>query len=49
MVKKRVSITIEEEDHLKLKTIAIQRKETISELYSSMVKEFLNNEDVKQS
>lgn len=43
MVKKRVSITIEEEDHLKMKTIAIERKETISELYAHVVKEFLDN------
>ena len=45
MVKKRVSITIEEEDHLKMKTIAIERKETISDLYADVIKEFLDNND----
>ena len=49
MVKKRVSITIDEEDHLKMKTIAIEKKTTTSELYSSMVKDFLNKEEVNQS
>lgn len=47
MAVKRVSIDLEESLHIKIKTLAVQNKETVSEAYTRIINEYFekNNEN----
>ena len=41
MVKKKVTITLEEDSHLMIKELALKRRKTISELYEKIIKDYI--------
>ena len=41
MVKKKVTITLEEDSHLMIKELALKRRKTISELYEKILKDYI--------
>lgn len=41
MVKKKVTITLEEDYHLMIKELALKRRKTISELYEKILKDYI--------
>ena len=41
MTKKKVTITLEEDSHLRIKELALKRRKSVSELYEKIIENYI--------
>ena len=48
MTKKKVTITLEENSHLRIKELALKRRKSVSELYEKIIENYITKNEINE-